>query len=133
MPFKHKIEKFYPGFQLFEIGQDRILAAQPDVKALLAQGRKRLCDSLKIKPIGLGSFRMEENKGVASAGQLVPDFKITPDTPEDFNVRKNCCNLHLKIKVLFYQNSKFNRRKIEENVLASMKIGLRINFKNKNR
>ena len=92
--FKHKIEKFYPGLQLIEIGQDRIFAAKPDVKVLLSQRRKGLCASLEVEPIRLCSLWMEKDKGMAPFGQFVPNFKIAPDAAEDFDVRKNCRNFH---------------------------------------
>jgi hypothetical protein len=97
--FQHKIKKLKFCTELLKIREDGVFTAEADIKILFFQARKRPENPFKIKPKGLVPLRSEKSESVPPSGKFVPDFNITPDSPEDFHMRKERRNLHLRSSI----------------------------------
>ena len=95
MALQNKVEEFDMGFQLLEIRQYRILAAEADIEALLAQSRKGLCCAFELQPIRCVPCRMEKDILMPSLRELVADLQVAPDASEDLDMREQRSYLHL--------------------------------------
>jgi len=94
MPLEDEVEEFGPGAEAVELRERRILARQSDVEGLVGEGRIRASYAEEGKPGGRLARGMEQGEGVAAADEFVPDFDITADSPENFDVGKDGGDVH---------------------------------------
>ena len=96
---KDKVEEFCPGPEALEVREDRIFAADSDIKILGRDRFKGPDFSPELQPVRMLPDRSEKDKPVASPEERVPDLDSAADSAKYFRMREQSGDLHQELNV----------------------------------
>jgi len=92
--FKDKIEKLGAGPEPVKMGQDGIFAAESDIVLVVAEGRQRPAEALKVQPVRRLPLGVEKDKAVPALDELIADLDIAADSAEDLHMGQQSGDFH---------------------------------------